>query len=321
MNMRTSAGLSLDLDNLWSYMRIHGDSGWDTFPSYLDVVVPRFLEFLHDRDLLITVFVVGKDATFEQNRPVLRSIVEAGHEVGNHSHMHEPWLHRYSDAEVDADIGAAHDAIADATGSVPVGFRGPGFSLTPGVVSALARREYAYDSTTLPTFIGPLARWYYFRGSDLEGEEAQERAALFGSFRDGFLPNRPYEWDLPEGSLAEFPVTTFPIVKVPFHFSYLLYLSTMSERAADAYFAAGLWTCRRFGLGPTLLLHPLDFLDATDAPQLGFFPGMGIPAHTKIERIGRYLERLARHYEIVPIRDQVEETKLGRNGPRRIPSS
>jgi peptidoglycan-N-acetylglucosamine deacetylase len=320
MSKRPTAGLSLDLDNLWSYMRIHGDSGWDTFPSYLDIVVPRFLDFLQDRDLLITVFIVGKDATFDRNRAALRSIAEAGHEVGNHSHMHEPWLHRYSDAEVDAEICAAHDAIAEATGVAPVGFRGPGFSLTPAVLSALARLDYAYDTTTLPTFIGPIARWYYFRGSDLDGDEAQERSALFGSFRDGFLPNRPYAWDLPEGSLAELPVTTFPVVKVPFHFSYLLYLSTISERAADAYFAAGLWSCRRFGIGPTLLLHPLDFLDAEDAPQLGFFPGMGLPAHTKIERIGRYIDRLAMHFDVVGIREQAEAMKTGRTGPRRIPS-
>ncbi len=36
--------LSLDLDNQWSYMKTHGDAGWESFPSYLDLVVPRFPE-------------------------------------------------------------------------------------------------------------------------------------------------------------------------------------------------------------------------------------------------------------------------------------
>ena len=40
------ASLSLDLDNKWSYMKTHADSGWESFPSYLDVLVPRVLEFL-----------------------------------------------------------------------------------------------------------------------------------------------------------------------------------------------------------------------------------------------------------------------------------
>ena len=38
---RSLASLSLDLDNKWSYLKTHGDPGWDSFPSYLDVVVPR----------------------------------------------------------------------------------------------------------------------------------------------------------------------------------------------------------------------------------------------------------------------------------------
>ncbi len=38
------ASLSLDLDNQWSYMKTHGDAGWESFPSYLDIVVPRVLE-------------------------------------------------------------------------------------------------------------------------------------------------------------------------------------------------------------------------------------------------------------------------------------
>ena len=52
------ASLSLDLDNKWSYMKTHGDPGWESFPSYLDVVVPRVLEFLEERELIITFFIV-----------------------------------------------------------------------------------------------------------------------------------------------------------------------------------------------------------------------------------------------------------------------
>ncbi len=45
------ASLSLDLDNRWSYMKTHGDEGWESFPSYLDVVVPRVLDLLAKRNL------------------------------------------------------------------------------------------------------------------------------------------------------------------------------------------------------------------------------------------------------------------------------
>jgi hypothetical protein len=41
--MSPAASISLDLDNLWSYLKTQGVSGWESFPSYLDVVVPRIL--------------------------------------------------------------------------------------------------------------------------------------------------------------------------------------------------------------------------------------------------------------------------------------
>ena len=53
------ASLSLDLDNLWSYLKTHGDPGWETLPSYLDLVVPRVLKFLDERRQKITFFIVG----------------------------------------------------------------------------------------------------------------------------------------------------------------------------------------------------------------------------------------------------------------------
>src|SRR5574341_867943 len=62
------ASLSLDLDNKWSYMKTHGDDGWKSFPSYLNLLVPRVLEFLKQRNLTITFFIVGQDAALEKNR-------------------------------------------------------------------------------------------------------------------------------------------------------------------------------------------------------------------------------------------------------------
>ena len=90
------AALSFDLDNQWSYMKTHGDAGWEDFPSYLDLVVPRVLDFLKARRQTITFFVVGQDAALEKNGRALRAISAAGHEIGNHSFRHEPWLHCYS---------------------------------------------------------------------------------------------------------------------------------------------------------------------------------------------------------------------------------
>jgi peptidoglycan-N-acetylglucosamine deacetylase len=304
---RPLTSLSLDLDNKWTYLKTHGDSGWESFPSYLDVVVPRVLSLLKQRGLTITVFVVGQDAVLPRNRTSLAALAAAGHEIGNHSFCHEPWLHLYSQQEVEVEFDRAEEAIEQATGCRPIGFRGPGYSLSPTVLRVLARRGYRYDASTFPTFLGPLARAYYFlTAKGLSEQEKRQRSLLFGSFTEGFRPLRPYRWHTPEGSVVEIPVTTMPFFRVPIHFSYLLYLGAFSTRLALAYFVSALGLCRLTRTAPSLLLHPLDFLGQEDAPELAFFPAMKGPSGPKLELVDRLLGILQSWYQIVPMRNYAE---------------
>jgi len=169
------ASISLDLDNQWSYMKIHGDEGWEKYPSYFNIFVPHVLKVLSDLNLKITFFIVGKDADDPENQPYLKMIRDRGHEIGNHSYNHESWLQTYSRAEIEKEIIKAEDAIFRSTGLRPIGFRGPGFSWSMDLLDVLADRGYLFDASTLPTYIGPLARMYYFWKSDLTKEEKKER--------------------------------------------------------------------------------------------------------------------------------------------------
>jgi peptidoglycan-N-acetylglucosamine deacetylase len=296
------ASLSLDLDNQWSYMKTHGDPAWEAFPSYLDLVVPRILDFLDKRNLKITFFVVGQDAERAENRDALAAITAAGHEIGNHSFLHEPWLHLYSDSDIDAEIGRAEAAIATATGQRPTGFRGPGFSVSKSVLATLKRRGYRYDASTFPTFLGPLARAYYFFTAGFDKEQREQRKAMFGSMREGLRPLSPYRWRLAEGPLLEMPVTTMPIFRAPFHVSYLTYLGGYSPALARFYFGMALTLCRWTGTSPSLLLHPLDFLGADDGIEaMKFFPGMNIPTQTKLGWLDGFIARYTRLFEVLPM--------------------
>src|SRR5438034_4011335 len=244
------ASLSLDLDNKWSYLKTHGDPAWQRLPSYLDVVVPRVLDILKARNLTVTMFIVGQDAAVAKNRELLRAIAAAGHEIGNHSFHHEPWLHLYSEARTETELERAEEHIERATGRRPLGFRGPGFSLSAASVRVLARRGYRYDASTLPTFLGPLARAYYFMRTRLTPEQREQRKLLFGTFAEGAQPLGPYRWHTDAGELLEIPVTTMPIFRTPFHVSYLLYLSAVAPRLAVGYFRAVLALCRWTGTEP-----------------------------------------------------------------------
>lgn len=316
---RPLASLSLDLDNLWAYLKTRGDPAWATLPSYLDLVVPRLLELLATRGLRMTVFVVGQDAELSRHQAALRAIVEAGHEVGNHSFHHAPWLHRYSPAEVAAEVARAEEAILAATGVRPRGFRGPGYSLSPDVLETLQRRGYAYDASTFPTFLGPLARAYYFARVRLTPQQKAERADLFGGWADGRRPVGPYRWSLAGGPLLEVPVTTMPGFKLPFHPSYVLWLAGASESLARAYFLGALSLCQAAGVGPSLLLHPLDILGGDEVPELRFFPAMDQPADIKRRRLAMLLDLFAARFEVRPLGEHAAALDHRADLPLRAP--
>lgn len=317
--MKPIASLSLDLDNKWSYMKTHGDAGWETFPSYLDVCVPRVLRFLKERDLQITFFIVGQDADLEKNAEAIGQIFADGHEIGNHSFRHEPWLHLYSKAELQEEFERTENALEKATGQRPKGFRGPGYSLSPTVLEVLAERGYEYDCSTLPTYIAPLARaFYFFKSPEMSAEEKEKRKKLFGKFSDGFQSLKPYKWQIGDKTLTEIPVTTLPIFKTPIHFSYLLYLAGFSEFAAKAYFKTALRFCVLNKIAPSLLLHPLDFLDGTDVEELKFFPAMNLPAEKKMRLVSEFLEDFRKHYTLVSIGEHAAQSK---NLPTKMVSS
>ena len=296
------ACVSLDLDDQWSYMKVHGDAGWETFPSYLDVVIPIVLDVLDELDIKITFFIVGQDAAIEKNHEVLRSIVERGHEVGNHSFHHESWLQSYSKEKIEEEIANAEDAIYNATGQRPNCFRGPGFSWSNDLLTVLKKRNYIFDASLLPTYISPLMRQYYFWKSTLSKEEKESRKELFGSFKEGFYPLKPFLWEFDNNkTLLEIPVTTMPFFKLPFHQSYLLYISNFSPALMKLYLNSAISMCKITGTAPSFLLHPLDLIGADHVPELSFFPGMNIKSVQKLKVFKIAMQILKKNFELVPM--------------------
>jgi len=294
------ASISLDLDNQWTYMKIHGDEGWDKYPSYLHVFVPHVLDVLDELNLKITFFIVGKDTECEENRKYLRMITERGHDVGNHSYHHESWLQTYSYEKIEKEIREAEEAIESVTGKRPTGFRGPGFSWSKDLLKVLESRGYKFDASTLPTYLGPLARMYYFKKSDLSKEEKKARKELFGKFSEGFRKLKPYKWDLENGkSITEIPVTTMPVFKLPFHLSYLIYLGNISMPLMKTYLNTAIRMCKITKTPISFLLHPLDLIGGDQISELAFFPGMNVRSDKKVAIFKNVIGLLQKHYDVV----------------------
>ncbi len=308
-NKKPCMSLSLDLDNKWCYLKTHGSKEWESLPSYLHIAIPRILEFLEQRNIKITFFIVGQDAVVEENKPYLKMLADAGHEIACHSFHHDPWLHLYSKEKLNEELQLAEAAIAEATGAQVKGFRGPGFSLSSDTLEVVRNRGYEYDATAFPNLLNPLARAYFFAKSNLSKEQKEERKALFGSYSDAFRPVKPYYWNLGQNQLLELPVTTMPLFKIPIHFSYLVYLGSYASPLATLYTRIATTLCRLTGTEPSLLLHPLDFLGTDDDPDLGFFPGMNMQSEKKLVMMGQFFDIFGSHFEPVTMGEHISRVR------------
>jgi hypothetical protein len=131
-------------------------------------------------------------------------------------------------------------------------------------------------------------------------EERKQRAAMYGKISDGFAPMSPRM--LPGSPpLASVPVTTFPLLRLPFHMSYVTWLSGMVGPLALAYVRTGLSLCRWLSLPPSYLLHSLDFVGAGEHPDVGFFPGMNDPWTRKERLLRSVLGSLSARFQVMPI--------------------
>jgi hypothetical protein len=316
---RPLATLSVDLDNLWSHLKTHGESDWKSFPSYLETAVPRALALLQDLNLSATFFVVGHDAKGVENHAVLRSIVDAGHEIGNHSYLHEPWLHLYPEREIENEISLAEANIENATGRRPIGYRGPGHSLCLPALRILARRGYLYDASTWPTVIIPVARTYYFMTAQFSSEEKKLRRSLGGTLRDSLRPLKPYRWRVDSTTILEIPVTTMPVLKLPIHMSYLHLLQSVFPPFVLQYFGLALSLCQRTGTPPSLLLHATDFLGRDDTSALWFLPGMRQMRDKKIKLLTTVLRQFTGKFHVVTMEQLARELTQAGNLPVMTP--
>ncbi|CAN0603147.1 unnamed protein product, partial [Ectocarpus sp. 12 AP-2014] len=143
--------------------------------------------------------------------------------------------------------------------------------------------------------------------------------SLYGSLKDSRQPLKPYLWSLDRGALMEIPVTTLPLLRLPFHGTYLNYLADFSPALARSYFAVALRVCRLRGVAPSFLLHASDFLGADDPISLEYLPGMKRSADQKNEFMMQLLKPYSDVFRVCTIGAYVDELKHAQTLPRLVP--
>jgi peptidoglycan/xylan/chitin deacetylase (PgdA/CDA1 family) len=119
--------------------------------------LPRLTALLARRGIAATVFVTASDA--ERHREAVRALHEAGHEIAARSMDLTP-LPSLGTGERDA-LEACRAALAQITGTAPVGFRSPGGELSSQTLVHLADLGFSYDSSfqddDFPYLVAPTA--------------------------------------------------------------------------------------------------------------------------------------------------------------------
>src|SRR5512142_406753 len=147
------ASMSVDLDSVRHYFRIHGlaepAAGGAADPVYR-LGAGRFGELCARLGFRGTAFAVGEDLGHPEAAAAVRALAGAGHEIGNHTFSHDYALTRRPDAEIAGEVRRGGEAIAAAVGGAPAGFRAPGYTLSGSLLGALVAARYRYDSSAFP---------------------------------------------------------------------------------------------------------------------------------------------------------------------------
>jgi peptidoglycan-N-acetylglucosamine deacetylase len=118
----------------------------------------RFLEFVEERGISATFFIVGEIA--RSHPSLVRRVAEGGHEVGLHGLRHVA-LADVGPAHLQDELEQGRALLQDAADTSVCGFRAPIFSLTPATewaVKQIAGAGFSYSSSVLPA-ASPLHGW------------------------------------------------------------------------------------------------------------------------------------------------------------------
>ena len=145
--------LSVDVEDWFQVGAFEGvidRDDWDGLALRVENNVLRILDMFAEADVYATFFTLGWVA--RRHGPLMRRIVDAGHELASHGYDHARVFTMTPDAFAD-DLRKARGILEDASGVAITGYRAPSFSIdqrTPWAYRELVKQGYAYSSSVAP---------------------------------------------------------------------------------------------------------------------------------------------------------------------------
>jgi peptidoglycan/xylan/chitin deacetylase (PgdA/CDA1 family) len=295
------AAISIDLDGIGCYYRIHalGPHPVELEHAILERALPRAAALFGSRGLHVTWFVIGRDVDgHDANAGRLKTLADAGDEIGNHSYSHHYDLARMGAAQIDAEIARADRVLRTIA---PVrGFRAPGYDVSAAMLDSLAKLGYRYDSSVFPA-----PGYYAAKAAVMAALAAAGRpsGAVLTNPRALTAPAEPYRpsmtapWRRGQAPIVELPVAVTPWTRVPAIGTSLLVAPAWLRTRLVAAMAR-----RDFF---NLELHGIDFADAEKDGIPGELverqPDLRIPIDEKLERLDRVLDAVAQRWDFATL--------------------
>ncbi|WP_438036401.1 polysaccharide deacetylase family protein [Sorangium sp. So ce204] len=290
------AAVSIDLDEVPNYFAIHGlavperSGAAAALSAVYDTALPRIADFASSHGIPVTLFAIGRDLARPESAAALRALSDAGHAVENHSYGHRYDLSRLPRAAIALEVLLGAEAIAEAVGRRPTGFRAPGYTVSDALFDALDAVGVAFDSSVFPC-----PPYYAAKALAMGVQRVKGRgsSAILDTPRVLSAPRRPYRpgrpWYRRGGRrFVELPIQVTPGLRLPV-------IGTSVALAG----AAGARLLARACAGEALVnleLHGMDFLDRSDGLEAlaPFQPELRVPLGRRLEALGAFVEEVSR---------------------------
>jgi Predicted xylanase/chitin deacetylase len=191
--------------------------GYEVYYNALNV----FQSLLSQYNLKATFFVVGKDLENKEKCDKLKNLILYGHEVANHTYSHPNCLSKMLSSEIREEIEKTNQICLEKLGVAPKGFRAPNFDISLNVLNVLDDMGFYYDCSILFSPWKPILK--LFKGYNPFKAGYLGKNNLFFSRKYPYNPKiNKQGTNFCKGTIIEIPITTFPYIKFPCNFSYLL---------------------------------------------------------------------------------------------------
>jgi peptidoglycan/xylan/chitin deacetylase (PgdA/CDA1 family) len=303
--------VSIDVDPIPCYYRIHalGPPPAELRDLIMRRCVPRFVEIFERRGIHATFFMVGEDVDVDAlggsahaARAQVAALSAAGHEIGNHSYSHPYDLARMPSDMVADEIERAHDLLSEAAGEEVIGFRAPGYDISPDMLDQLMRLGYRYDSSVFPAPGYYAAKAVVMAGLSIIGRKS---GAVMVNPRQLLAPADPYRpaahapWRRGQASVVELPIGVTPYGRTPaIGTNLLLAPDWLRARWLEAMRGRPFFNFE---------LHGIDLADADidgiPGELVARQPDLRVPLARKLRAFEATLDRLAMDFDFEPLRD------------------